>query len=556
MSGAWGKGFWHDDSGATAALYALALPALVAVAGIGFDYAHLAAMDTELQNAADQAALAGATQLDRQADAIERATSAAEGGLVANETLFANDGQGSDIDDLTIQFYAARSDAEACNGNFLDPDDEDSDTVAAYVCVSVDTRAANYALTPVVGVIGGSLAAQASAGVGSALCRTPPLMICNPAEPTGNTDPNRDFDANAYQGRGLLAKGGGGSSWAPGNFGYLDTVPGSGGGTPDLLKALGWTSPPGNCVSQDGNVTVDMETGNHASVADAINTRFDIYNGNLNSMCPAGGSCPASINSMKDVMHPADFTDAQACSLHGDGWQEASAGTYLPAANAADPGSFTAMGHPRDICHATATNTCSGAGPFGDGFWDRDAYFRTHYVRTTVGDGGEAIGSFWTAADWVANTGLSLGSGARPATPTRYQVYLWEIANYGDTVDGVVVLGAKTQGALTAYGQPQCGNRGGRSFGTGTVPSSTIADRRRVSVAIVNCVAHGVRGNSTGVPVQRWMDVFLVQPSLDRTGGRTRKDEIYVEVIGETTAGSAGETAGSVIRRDVPYLLR
>jgi hypothetical protein len=46
---------------------------------------------------------------------------------------------------------------------------------------------------------------------------------------------------------------------------------------------------------------------------------------------------------------------------------------------------------------------------------------------------------------------------------------------------------------------------------------------------------------------------------LDRGGGgnfRSRKDQLYVEIIGETTTGSAGEAAGSVVRREVPYLLK
>ena len=60
--------FFRTDQAAIAPLYALALFALVGMAGIGFDYARLVSMDTELQNAADQAALAAATQLDRQAD--------------------------------------------------------------------------------------------------------------------------------------------------------------------------------------------------------------------------------------------------------------------------------------------------------------------------------------------------------------------------------------------------------------------------------------------------------------------------------------------------------
>ena len=75
MSGFSGKRFWRNESGATAALYALALPALVAVAGVGFDYARLAGLDSELQNAADQAALAAVTQLDGQTGACARAAS-------------------------------------------------------------------------------------------------------------------------------------------------------------------------------------------------------------------------------------------------------------------------------------------------------------------------------------------------------------------------------------------------------------------------------------------------------------------------------------------------
>jgi hypothetical protein len=47
-------------------------------------------------------------------------------------------------------------------------------------------------------------------------------------------------------------------------------------------------------------------------------------------------------------------------------------------------------------------------------------------------------------------------------------------------------------------------------------------DRRRISVAVVNCIANNVHGNSTGVPVAHWMEAFIVEPSLNRarTGQR------------------------------------
>lgn len=544
-----GRRLLNDTSGATAALYALALPALVAAAGIGFDYAHVASLDTEMQNAADQAALAGATQLDQSDGATDRAIAAARGGLVSNSTLFANDEGASQVDipEGTIYFYETRADAEG-DVNRINLGDDDADADARFIRVVTETRTANYTLTPVVGVFSGEMIAEAVAGIGSALCRTPPLMICNPDEPDGNKDDSVDFNANAHIGEGLLAKGGGGSKWAPGNFGYLDTVPGSGGGTPDLMRAMGWSSPPGTCISQDGNLTVDMEPGNHASVGDALNTRFDIYNGNLTNVCPAGGNCPASANSVKDVVHPASNVGvintggSQSCEMHNSGWQQvASAGRYLPTSNAAlsPTGTMpTAMGHPRDICHSTSSNNCPD-GPFGDAFWDRDAYFRVNYG--------------WTAAEWPGYTGLTPAGGARPDRPTRYQVYQWEMENKGDLVGGVRVLDPRVvTPSRTSYGAPQCSSRKG--YGAGTEPSDTVADRRRVSVAVVNCEANNVRGSSNGVPVRRWMDVFLVQPSLDRD--RTKKDEIYVEIIGETTRGSAGETAGTVIRRDVPFLIQ
>ncbi|MGI8931674.1 MAG: pilus assembly protein TadG-related protein, partial [Sphingomicrobium sp.] len=56
----------RDRRGAVAPTLALSLFALVGAGGIAFDYARLASLDTELQQAADQAALAAATQLDQQ----------------------------------------------------------------------------------------------------------------------------------------------------------------------------------------------------------------------------------------------------------------------------------------------------------------------------------------------------------------------------------------------------------------------------------------------------------------------------------------------------------
>src|SRR5690242_3276717 len=92
---------WQQDDGAVVPTVALSLTALIAVGGIAFDYAHLASLDTELQQAADQAALAAVTQLDGQPNAVARATAAAQN-LITNSTYFASHIAGGHSTDVAI----------------------------------------------------------------------------------------------------------------------------------------------------------------------------------------------------------------------------------------------------------------------------------------------------------------------------------------------------------------------------------------------------------------------------------------------------------------------
>ena len=85
------RSFLRSDTGSVAPTVGLSLFGLIAAGGLAFDYARLAAMDTELQTAADQAALSAATQLDGSTGSQTRATSAAQS-LITNSTLMANNG--------------------------------------------------------------------------------------------------------------------------------------------------------------------------------------------------------------------------------------------------------------------------------------------------------------------------------------------------------------------------------------------------------------------------------------------------------------------------------
>jgi hypothetical protein len=129
---------------------------------------------------------------------------------------------------------------------------------------------------------------------------------------------------------------------------------------------------------------------------------------------------------------------------------------------------------------------------------------------------------------------------------TRYDVYRWELTNGASRINTPRAVGANT----TAYGAPICWS--GTPTG-GITPGGSNVDRRRISAAIVNCDQNSVNGSSTNVPVVKWVELFLVEPSVARA--RTSAGDIYVEIIGETSNGNAGGTAGQVVRKDVPYLI-
>jgi hypothetical protein len=207
-----------------------------------------------------------------------------------------------------------------------------------------------------------------------------------------------------------------------------------------------------------------------------------------------------------------------------------------------------AMGYPRDECHAVSTGgSCSPNLKIGNGTWDRNAYFYVNYG--------------WTAAQWPGylNSGVA-SARITTSTPTRYQVYQWEIANRNTTIGGRTILGPRSYsiagppaGTAMDYDSPVCSPLQSPST-SGIVPGGTNVDRRRISTAVVNCQAWNVHGGTgTVYPVIKWIELFLVEPSLNRP--RTDANDVYAEVIGETQSGAAS-TAAQVVRHDVPYLIK
>ena len=79
-----------------------------------------------------------------------------------------------------------------------------------------------------------------------------------------------------------------------------------------------------------------------------------------------------------------------------------------------------------------------------------------------------------------------------------------------------------------------------------------------LSIAVINCTAENVGSNTTDADIEKFVDVFLVEPTARRVapdGTRyTNNSDVYVEVIGSTTVGGGG-SAGQEVRKDVPYLI-
>ena len=541
----------QNESAAIAPLYAIGIFTLVGIAGVGFDYARMMSLQSELQNAADQAALAGASQLDGQTGACARAALAVRE-FTTNNTRVSNDGGGAGTDFGTatttcdptanIVFYADKAKTTIVTGT--------NDAAARYIEVFVSPRSVTFSLTPLVDMFSsGNMTGVALAGLGSAICKVPPVMMCNPAE---SSDP--DFTISNYVGKGIRlvanvnGKNGAGEdpdeepgSYGPGVFGYLETDAGN--GAINTAKTLGRPTPPGDCVAIDG---ADVKPGQQVSVLDALNVRFGIYANGLNQVCDNDlGQCPPSANGTIDLVRVvAPGGSGGSCAI-GPGGFEPGPRPYRPTSATAniDSTNIQPMGYPRDKCHAVSlAGSCTGNGNarIGNGDWDRAAYYATNALGTMPGS--------WSNYDYPELTGRT--------TPTRYQQYRWEYDNRSTgKMNRRIFTHTYPQGGTTktdTYEKP------GAPFcqAPGRAPTAK-PDRRILSVAVINCNAESVGASTTDAEIEKFVDVFLVEPTARRTDGAgaryTNNSDVYVEVVGATRVG--GGATGSEVRRDIPYLI-
>lgn len=369
------RAFVRDEEGGILVFWALFLAIAFGFVALTFDIGRVANTQSELQSYADQVALAAAGELDGRSSAIVRATDAADG-LISRRQTFGDGGEemrGQGEYTLTFLSSLPANDRDPATATTTDP------TRARFVQVSVNQRnvqtpfaAINATLVGRAGANAQSqVGASAVAGVASYACDITPLFFCVPSGWNADLNIGQQIE---------LRSGGQGSAWGPGNFGFLDpasldvdedgacaTLSGA-----NLYRCLvGAERSITKCIRTDAGI--ETLTGQRQGLVRAFNTRFDIFQG-----------------SMQSERNNADYRPAPN-TIQGT----------IPRGgecrgNNVDPSE--AMALPRDA------EIIAGTSRFGSGNWARQAYLDQNH-------GGE----------WPTG-------GVPPLNFTRYQVYLAEIA--------------------------------------------------------------------------------------------------------------------------------
>ena len=458
-------------------------------------------VDSELQAAADAFARAGAAELDQRGDSLQRASRAVQQ-LLSHDEKFATGASTIEVDQII--YY------KSLPGNDYDDIPTSARTnnpaEARYVEVKVKPKTVRTLFPPsmVRGLVDVTLEADSVAGMDQTVCGTAPVFICNPLE--GQTETIYEAMETAEFRRTQVkfkTPNNVKDMYGRGNFGWLDPFGGNSGAS--VLRDAIAIDVPDNCYSQSQGVV--MRTGNIASMSQGFNTRFDIYEGAFKRKASDPRYAPAA-NVVKGW--------ANGGTGKGKGKKKTNNAGGCPSGEHTD-----ALALPRDNCFANGT--CDDE-RWGTGQWDFAEYMRVNhpgFSRITI-----------EGVTYRINSGR--GTFTPSAPPSRYAMYRWEIDN--DCVPGAETYGNK---ALTPEeGLPQCHTSGA---------STTVADRRVITVAVLNCGAvqalqnSRVLGKKDPVPVETFVKVFLTEPM-----GKGQDNIIWGEIIGPLVPGVDSEANDQV----------
>lgn len=514
------SGLIEDVRGYALTLTLVALPLLVGMAAYVIDASRVTNLHTDLQNAVDAMALAGARQLDGRDDAITRAQEAIMG-MSGNRAWFSNQtpaSGGMGDRPFRVTYSTAGGTASDVEVTFLgDIPASDNTLIGGTACADSTNRGTNDDCTLAGNIVEQSnnaryvrvrsniqnvrtifpipgtgrddvgVRAEAVATYTAAACDVTPIFICNPFESEGTDSFNTHFRSGDLYGRQFTMLLTGGSTVAPGNFGFLAT---NGNGANVLRDALA-TGSPGQCYSRDQTLT---EPGANTGAADqGINVRFGLYAGPMNQSSNDYAFRPA-----RNVRMGQDY---------GRNGNNPSCSRYEPEANTAD-----AMPFP-----AGTPTTPIGGGTVSGSNWNISSYWQVSHGSSTAP----------TTA--IGRPSLPPGASVPSTTPpSRYDVYKYEILD-----DSQPWLQHRAPGG--ERGTTQC-YRGPADTSDQTDP---LNDRRTIFAAVLNCNEQFSGGSSGGrreVEAAAYARMFLTKPMV--TQGNDKY--ISLEVVDVTGGGGLG----------------
>lgn len=535
----------RENDGYALVFTLVALPVVLGITAFVIDGSRVTNLHTDLQNAVDAIALAGARALDGQSDAIPRAQ-AAMAAMAGNQVWFGDGGEGEGLgskvnvtytvaggaeSNVTVSFLGAIpafDDTPIGTGACTDSSTNTSSCTVKGATLAIQSNNAKYVRVvatprvvrtifsmPGAGVDSLSVGAEAVATYTAAVCDVTPIFICNPFENVvGNALANgltfnNNFEAGNLYGRQVIVSYGKNGQVGPGNFGFLRT---NGNGASALAEALATNS--GVCYAKRG---LDTKPGaNVGPVTTGLNTRFGLYT--QGQTFPSSNQAYAPDVNVRKGQSQGGGNGNSGGNGNGNGngngggseGGSADCNNYDPEQNATN---FDAMSFPT----GNSEIEIGGGSISGSADWDIETYwditYGAHDEPPTV--------QGYTPPALPVTIPKSFPGLSGSTTPSRYDVYNYEIDNNYLNV-------AAPNGEV---GAPQC-------QADGVTPTR---GRREIFSAVVNCDQYSdqLKGAATDIPAESFVKMFLTRPAIASGNDRT----IAMEIVDIAGAGGLGTLA-------------